>query len=951
MSTRLLRFLMTGLLCLSVGFVAACGDDGDGGDGPECTLDTDCEGSLVCDNGTCVEPEGCTDDAQCAEGEICEPDVCVAGCRDNNDCSGGQVCQDDNTCGTCSTDDQCDSGEFCNDSGACEEQVEAQCETVNEECTPGEPTASGFICGDPSGLGPICLATCTPPAEGQPDPCTSGSFCNPGQPGQPGVCIPSQCQGPLDTDGCAEEVAADETGEYANGATCLPVGNGANLCIPAGTGAEGDACDTENRCGEGLICGFDNTCKPPCASDSDCTGDDRCVGENSDAVFTTGVGLCGSGCDSFSTGQCPENTGCFPISEEDGICIEVGDKPAYATCTATQQCTDNADCPSGNCVEGVCDEPVECGEGTRCLGLEGDPNPQARCLPICDATPLGGDNPDQAAADATCPGTGEPQAYTRFLHLAQGAGDVDIYVNGTLVVDDRSNADFTQVISRDFQGFEPGRLVIEVTDAAAADNSTPLASLETNLPMNAQATIAVVESSTGVEIVETNVPRDVAAPAAGEAKARLVHAAAEVGAVDIYLVASGDPVGPSDTPFATNVAFGEATAFSDSVAAGDYDVVLFATGATPGTDTPAATLSVTLPADAIGTGYATGVTSLAPALVAYAQADISDAGGLCFDLNAQSGDAPTVNSGICFQRCSGPEAYGEGQCDNQTDACTPFRGVHACWPTQNIEVGASCPTTSLNPCEAGAYCRTFGDDTGVCAKQCQPGEPMVNDLLGCPAEEACEPVGGEDFNFGQCGFACEPVNFPSDTSSPDCTMDTLGRCLPGALQADDTREQAFCEPSGSLAVGDDCGEVSLQNCEPSALCRREPVGDGLNSILFDPVLGISQQDDGGVCREVCELFAGTCADGTACAINGSTLSSEVGFCLPTDPALTELEAGEACSPDLAGKMCGDGSYCTNVGGGAVCVQFCELSTGDGCSAAQSCSRLFNSDDVNLGICQ
>ncbi len=98
---------------LSLTFIAVfCGLYGcnsDSESNSECTIEDDCTGDSVCENGKCVAyssdgklDAACTENAECASGLICENNKCVQDpkatgngntCTSNANCMGGQICK------------------------------------------------------------------------------------------------------------------------------------------------------------------------------------------------------------------------------------------------------------------------------------------------------------------------------------------------------------------------------------------------------------------------------------------------------------------------------------------------------------------------------------------------------------------------------------------------------------------------------------------------------------------------------------------------------------------------------------------------------------------------------------------------------------------------------------------------------------------------------------------
>ncbi|MEZ4461046.1 MAG: hypothetical protein R3E66_15245 [bacterium] len=244
-----------------------------------------------------------------------------------------------------------------------------QCQQANQDCVVGNATAAGFECLD-AGTGPKCLRSCTPPADGDAYPCPSGQACGATEQGGATACIPSQCAGFQDFASC------DAFG-FPNGGNCFPTENDNFLCVPAGAKAEGVACAADSECAAGTLC--TDVCTKICQNDAACTGEgERCIGDTDPDFLNTGAGLCQVGCDSYTTDQCPEGTGCFPVTTEDGVCVadrgpgQIGD-----SCNQTNGCTG----------------------GLVCFRLSSAPD--GVCTALCNS---GADT--QAAADATCVGNG-----------------------------------------------------------------------------------------------------------------------------------------------------------------------------------------------------------------------------------------------------------------------------------------------------------------------------------------------------------------------------------------------------------------------------------------------------------------------------------------------------------------------------------------------------------------
>lgn len=954
MSNRLLRLFLTCFLCLALAGMTACGsDDDDGGNGGN-------GGGTDTGQADAGDTGGGGGDAGDTGGTSCELDVdCEAS-------GAGEFCDPQtSTCVQCYQDAHCASGETCSDANECVSET-AQCSQVGQECDPNLNAGDNWSCQDPGDGQTICMRTCTVPDRqaGEEETCQStGQICLGQSVGGPGVCLPSQCQNVGDTASCQPFVDASP-GDYPEGANCVPVGNGAHLCLPAGTLQEGDVCDGVNdSCATGTICGFDGTCQRVCSADADCSGGERCIGETSDQILDQGYGLCDVGCESYNYdgNACPQGTGCLPVTADDGLCQPAGDIPFFGTCDAYQECSTDGDCPSGKACtsQGICERDPQCAGGATCLTFEaktpGQPDSgHARCYPLCNEAAG-----DQAAADATCPGaSAETLGYARFYNTTETL--YDVYVDGTLVADDLARPSGDTPTDPAYEGLTVGAHTIDVVASDATDNSSPIATMDVDLGLNEQWTITINPTAdptgviNGAELAAFPVPRDVTPVADPEVKLRIGIAVADLATalatsgtdrVDVYVTARGaDAADGMELTGGNGVAYGEATAFAtlDTATLPAVDAYVFAHGADPTTAEPIGafsdigvglfageTLSVYVIGSVINAAVSNG--SLSFKALTYSEAPMTRAlGGYCLGLAAGQGQEPTPNSGICFQSCDVAD-YGAGLCEGES-TCTPFRGErHVCWPTEGLVEGEACdPSAAIAACSDGSFCRVYGDGTGECASYCVPSG-SGNDALSCASGEACQPIGTDAFDFGQCGFTCTPTDY-ADGSCPA----NLQSCFPTSETG-----PAFCSASADVPVSNACGDVAVNNCEPGAQCVGFPVEGQEYDPINDSLIGGA--NTAPTCTLSCEPFkadgeASDCPDGQFCAIDFGTLSTETGYCLP---ATNEVDSLEAC--DTANRMCGDNAYC--FGGaqsGNVCQHFCvyeQGGNGRGCPTGQTCGSI------------
>ena len=261
-----------------------------------------------------------------------------------------------------------------------------------DACDSETETTDDFFCDTEAGQ---CIARCDfdTADDTRSADCPLNSYCLveltvDDLPGLNGVCSPGDCESNI-----FDPEACDGTG------TCLPVGNGASFCIPAGTASEGGACNTVEEsppasdiCSPGLLC-FEGSCITPCDLGDDCGGLE-CVSAF-DVTPRNRPGVCGTECPEFSGGSCAEGESCRIVSGRFGInawmCLEVGDSTIVEA---------GEDCSS---------EGVECADGTICVGT--DDVGGAECASICD--PLG----ESAGDYATCVAEGvvcTPSALSGF---------------------------------------------------------------------------------------------------------------------------------------------------------------------------------------------------------------------------------------------------------------------------------------------------------------------------------------------------------------------------------------------------------------------------------------------------------------------------------------------------------------------------------------------------------
>jgi len=317
-----------------------------------CTADVDCPTAQVCTRGSCGL-------AQTVTPTVAPPPPPPPGCQVDADCASGEICRADNVCVThpwaCTTDADCDprGGYICTN-GQCGVATSHGCNAQNcpcdvfanncafgMRCYPFGPATSDGQCfvpgsrsaGDPCveppfgepescGLGLVCVA------ESEDDPtgicyqlcetdlsCPSSQICHAitepssGLTADWGLCTaPPPPPPPVPCDALAQDCSAATD-------LCAPVDIGSNVCVPAGSGADGSACTQASDCSEGLACVAyagaspqitywtllqayidrgGGTCKTLCAPGPACAGGQSCdpISGSNTGISRSDVGVC-----------------------------------------------------------------------------------------------------------------------------------------------------------------------------------------------------------------------------------------------------------------------------------------------------------------------------------------------------------------------------------------------------------------------------------------------------------------------------------------------------------------------------------------------------------------------------------------------------------------------------------------------------------------------------------
>jgi hypothetical protein len=555
-----------------------------------------------------------------------------------------------------------------------------QCTAVGQTCVAGDATNAGFVCGD-DGLGAKCLRACTPPADGEAYPCTSGQVCDTLEQGGATACVPSQCAGFQDAAGCDKY-------NYPTGGVCFGTENDNFICIPAGEKTLGVACETAVDCASGLLC-FDGACKTVCAGDAACTETgERCIGDTDPDFLNAGAGVCELGCDSYSTGQCATGTGCFPFTETDGICVpDNGTGAPGATCTAaTFDMAGNLVTPSSGCLGGLA--CINFGDGV------------ATCVASCNGAAA-----SQTAMDATCP-TGNG---TQFCFNLADAGEES--ANSGICLDQCAVSDYGN-------------------DRCTADgfNCSPFrGERHVCLP---GGDLAVGTACTGGDCAEGSFCL-LGGDNAGKCTAFCDLAAAPNAllACDGMANQTCDPLGNAafafgrcgyacDSPFADTDCPGNLqNCFVESSDLGGFCSASGAVAVGGNCGDPTSVVNSCLGGNVCANSF-----SITP----FADASVFDSDGACTKACRLAGAADQCGAGMVCGADFLTFSTGTGICESL--------GTNMA----NTAAGAACPDAG-KACGPNSMCVDQGDGTNACYRMCEVGHPMNR---GCEVGTTCNDVFG-----------------------------------------------------------------------------------------------------------------------------------------------------------------------------------------------------------------
>ncbi len=379
MARKILYCLLIGLTSLSMTMMTACCETSEEVDEDDpANGDDNYNYDEICNDRADNDGDGKTDcdDLDCFNELICrgnpEPDREICGDRVDNDRDGATDC-DDTDCSRnaiciecnppCGPDDRCEDG-TCISDGNNIGQVEP-CRNVGQFCEAGSNT-DNLVCAARNTLETTeatCHNRCNP--NNVDADCPSGTMCI-GE-DDDGFCIRSNCTSPV--------LSAEECSDIGpNGGQCTIARNDTFLCLKAGTLAAGGDCVGPIVCQGGLTC-HNGTCAAYCnaGDDASCAEGDSCLPVATHDSF----GICALGCPNFdTTDECGENQGCFPITEDQGFCIDTGDVLIGEPCDEENLCEPLSTCRSLNT-----EDQATC--RTFCDRTEGNGNENCDSNEIC----------------------------------------------------------------------------------------------------------------------------------------------------------------------------------------------------------------------------------------------------------------------------------------------------------------------------------------------------------------------------------------------------------------------------------------------------------------------------------------------------------------------------------------------------------------------------------------
>ncbi len=366
-----------------------------------CTSDAQCASTHYCGaGGTCTlrKAQG----SLCAHAGECTTKSCVDGVCCNTDCTGAcQACDVSGNVGKCTNvaGGPPRAGKSCGAYAACAAGACATSCTADAQCSPGHYCLSG-----------ACVARKTSGAAcGTAGECATG-FC------ADGVCCDAACAGECQTcklPGSEGSCRPKPSTSFCGLAGCV----GSNTITRGTCSGVDDRCTlgTITPCPNGLKCADAVSCKTACATGADCvTG--VCDTDTGTCTTAWDGGLPDTGADASEPDTSVADTSepdtfvpdtAVADTAEPADARPIADAPAPqlpatpAVSSDFQRCTQNSECATGFCVEGVCCDS-KCDQPCHSCALLSSPGK-------CTLEPVGVDLKNDCGPAYTCLGTCGPK--------------------------------------------------------------------------------------------------------------------------------------------------------------------------------------------------------------------------------------------------------------------------------------------------------------------------------------------------------------------------------------------------------------------------------------------------------------------------------------------------------------------------------------------------------------
>lgn len=279
---------------------------------------------------------------------------------------------------------------FANGANFC---VPAGTADLRAECSGEVDAPADLTCA----LGLLCVdGQCEEPCQPAADTCQAPTTCVVMFEGHDELGLCHEACEPFSTNQCTQE-----------GWGCWPISSTQGICVEVGSLREGETCgEGHGDCAEGMFCLLETettgTCTLFCSPAAHPGEAGSCAGEGEVCTSLTleHLGICTQSCEPFSSGQCPETEGCWPSSQSEWVCVEVGTLQEGATCG---------------------DGHGSCAEGMLCL-LETET--AGSCQRICDPQGAAGQTGSCAGDNETC-----MQLSTEYLGVCEDS--CQPYTSGT----------------------------------------------------------------------------------------------------------------------------------------------------------------------------------------------------------------------------------------------------------------------------------------------------------------------------------------------------------------------------------------------------------------------------------------------------------------------------------------------------------------------------------------